>query len=104
MSRTTLAAFVMASTLTCAAFGSRGDDAEVLAAIAALENEVAGAKLEVQRLKDVDELENLASIYGHYVDKSRHEDVADLFAPEGGHTGPFTLHIGITGNRLMFDI
>ncbi|EGP09195.1 hypothetical protein CSIRO_1359 [Bradyrhizobiaceae bacterium SG-6C] len=28
----------------------------------------------------------------------------NLFAPEGDHTGPFTLHIGITGNRLMFDI
>ena len=28
----------------------------------------------------------------------------NLFAPEGGHVGPFTLHIGITGNRLMFDI
>ena len=28
----------------------------------------------------------------------------NLFAPEGAHGGPFTLHIGITGNRLMFDI
>ena len=28
----------------------------------------------------------------------------NLFAPEGDHAGPFTLHIGITGNRLMFDI
>jgi len=29
----------------------------------------------------------------------------NLFAPEGsGPDGPFTLHIGITGNRLMFDI
>src|ERR1700752_1821057 len=29
----------------------------------------------------------------------------NLFAPEGTDiTGPFTLHIGITGNRLMFDI
>src|SRR5438552_14683935 len=29
----------------------------------------------------------------------------NLFAPEGsGQEGPFTLHIGITGNRLMFDI
>jgi uncharacterized protein (UPF0262 family) len=29
----------------------------------------------------------------------------NLFAPEGGvGSGPFTLHIGITGNRLMFDI
>ena len=28
----------------------------------------------------------------------------NLFAPEGHGEGPFTLHIGITGNRLMFDI
>src|SRR3982074_1671636 len=28
----------------------------------------------------------------------------NLFAPEGADNGPFTLHIGITGNRLMFDI
>src|SRR5258708_37082425 len=28
----------------------------------------------------------------------------NLFAPEGVSEGPFTLHIGITGNRLMFDI
>ena len=28
----------------------------------------------------------------------------NLFAPEGADSGPFTLHIGITGNRLMFDI
>jgi uncharacterized protein (UPF0262 family) len=29
----------------------------------------------------------------------------NLFAPEGAkQEGPFTLHIGITGNRLMFDI
>src|SRR5215218_3392169 len=29
---------------------------------------------------------------------------ANLFAPEGVADGPFTLHIGITGNRLMFYI
>jgi uncharacterized protein (UPF0262 family) len=28
----------------------------------------------------------------------------NLFAPEGSDSGPFTLHLGITGNRLMFDI
>ena len=28
----------------------------------------------------------------------------NLFAPDGAETGPYTLHIGITGNRLMFDI
>lgn len=28
----------------------------------------------------------------------------NLFAPEGVSGGPYLLHIGITGNRLMFDI
>lgn len=28
----------------------------------------------------------------------------NLFAPESGVEGPFALHIGITENRLMFDI
>ncbi|TAK48474.1 MAG: UPF0262 family protein [Xanthobacteraceae bacterium] len=28
----------------------------------------------------------------------------NLFAPEGAAPGPYTLHLGITGNRLMFDI
>ncbi len=28
----------------------------------------------------------------------------NLFAPAGADNGPFTLHIGISGNRLMFDI
>jgi len=28
----------------------------------------------------------------------------NLFVPEGASPGPFTLHIGITGNRLMFEI
>jgi uncharacterized protein (UPF0262 family) len=29
---------------------------------------------------------------------------ANLFAPEGADGGPFTLHLGISGSRLMFDI
>ena len=28
----------------------------------------------------------------------------NLFAPEGAQIGPYTLHLGISGNRLMFDI
>ena len=28
----------------------------------------------------------------------------NVFAPNGAQGGPFTLHLGITGNRLMFDI
>jgi predicted small lipoprotein YifL len=61
---------------------SGGDDANA-ADIAALEAAVAAAKTKVERLKDYDELENLAGIYGHYVDKSRHDDVSDLFAADG---------------------
>src|SRR5262245_54703337 len=62
--------------------GSSGNSGGA-ADIAALESAVAAAKARVQRLQDFDDLENLAGIYGHYVDKSRHDDVADLFAPEG---------------------
>lgn len=29
---------------------------------------------------------------------------ANLFAPEGAESGPYTLTLGITGSRLMFDI
>jgi uncharacterized protein (UPF0262 family) len=29
---------------------------------------------------------------------------ANVFAPEGADGGPYVLHLGITGNRLMFDI
>jgi uncharacterized protein (UPF0262 family) len=29
---------------------------------------------------------------------------SNVFAPAGGAEGPFTLHIGINDNRLMFDI
>ena len=28
----------------------------------------------------------------------------NVFAPEAAGNGPFTLHLAITGNRLMFDI
>ena len=59
------------------------DDAALDAAIAELEQAVAAAEQEVQRLRDVDALENLSGVYGHYVDKSMHDDVADLFADEG---------------------
>ena len=77
------AAVALTAALVCAACSSSRNDAETKAAIAALETSVAAAKAEVQRLKDIDELENLAGIYGHYVDKSRHDDVADLFAQNG---------------------
>jgi hypothetical protein len=58
-------------------------DPAVAAAIAELENAVAAAKLELTRLKDTDELHNIAAAYGHYVDKSRQDDIADLFTADG---------------------
>ena len=56
--------------------------AAVDVAIAELKTAVAEARQKVDRLKDFDELENLAGVYGHYVDKSMHDDVADLFAED----------------------
>jgi hypothetical protein len=66
-----------------AASNPAAEDAMLDAAIAQLEAAVSGAKIEIQRLRDFDELENLAGIYGHYVDKSMQDDVADLFTANG---------------------
>jgi hypothetical protein len=60
-----------------------GEAAAIAAQIAELEAAVAAAELQVQRLRAYDQLENLASAYAFYVDKSRHDDVADLFAEDG---------------------
>ena len=69
----------------CAGCGSGKPTADpaITAAIAELEQAVAAARIKVERLRDVDELENLAGAYGHYVDKSRQDDIADLFTSDG---------------------
>jgi hypothetical protein len=84
MTRTILAAAVSTLALASAACDSGPSEADTAAAaeIAALETAVADAKLEIERLKDVEELENLVGIYGYYADKSHHDEVADLFTPE----------------------
>lgn len=58
-------------------------DAELAASIAALEQAVAEAERKVERLKDFDAIENLSGVYGHYVDESMQDDIADLFAADG---------------------
>jgi hypothetical protein len=58
-------------------------DAELAAEIAALEQAVAEAERKIERLKDFDAIENLSSVYGHYVDESMQDDIADLFAADG---------------------
>jgi hypothetical protein len=50
--------------------------------IAALQAEVAGLKQQAQRADDYIQLVNLQAIYGYYVDKSRWDDAADLFAKD----------------------
>jgi hypothetical protein len=57
--------------------------ADLSAEIAALEAAVVAAKTTVERLSDVEEIENLAGVYGHYVDKSMQDDIADLFTDDG---------------------
>jgi hypothetical protein len=59
-----------------------GTESDLSAEIAALEEAVAAAKAEVERLKDFEALENLAGVYGFYVDKNLHNDVADLFTED----------------------
>lgn len=56
---------------------------ELAREIAELEAAVEAAENRLQRLKDVEEIDFLSRAYGHYVDKSRHDDVADLFAEDG---------------------
>jgi hypothetical protein len=62
---------------------SSGAAADLSAAIAELESAIAATELELERLQAFDELENLAGVYGHYVDKSRQDDIADLFTEDG---------------------
>ena len=59
------------------------DSAAISAAIDELAAAVAEARTKLERLRDFDELENLAGAYGHYVDKSMQDDIADLFAADG---------------------
>jgi hypothetical protein len=78
-----IAAAATAALAGCSGAGDDGASLDLTAEIAALEQDVARAREQVRRLQDFDELANLAAIYGHYVDKSRHDDVADLFTEDG---------------------
>lgn len=63
--------------------GQLADSADLSAEIAALEEAIAAAEARLERLRDIDDIENVSSAYGHYVDKSMQDDVADLFAADG---------------------
>lgn len=79
-----LSALVAALSLaSCAPSEAPTESADLSAEIAALEQAVAETSKELERLKDVDAIENLAGYYGHYVDKSMQDDIADLFTADG---------------------
>jgi len=82
MSRFALLAFVVGLG-ALSGCSKQSTDTELAASIAALEQAVAEAEREVERLKDFDAIENLSSVYGHYVDESMQDDIADLFAADG---------------------
>jgi hypothetical protein len=63
--------------------GASAESVDPGPAIASLEQAVADAKLRLQKLRAFNEIENLAGVYGHYVDKSMQDDIADLFTPDG---------------------
>jgi hypothetical protein len=48
--------------------------------IAALKARIAATRLEIDRVRAYDDIENLHSAYGYYLDKNYWDDIADLFA------------------------
>jgi hypothetical protein len=75
-------ALVAAAAVCAGCSGADDESSQMAAQIAELEAATAQLRTELARLTDRDAIENLGAIYGHYVDKSRHDDVADLFADD----------------------
>ena len=51
--------------------------------IADLKARIAATRLEIERARSYDQIENLENAYGYYVDKNYWDNVADLFAKDG---------------------
>lgn len=93
MTKTIQRVLSIAAVVSLVACSPQGDDAQATAqdaelvavetAIASLRTAIADTKQSIQRLEDVEALENIAGAYGHYVDKSMQDDVADLFTADG---------------------
>lgn len=52
-------------------------------AIAALKAQIAATRLRIERIKAYDQIENLESAYGYYLDKNLWNQLSDLFAKDG---------------------
>ena len=58
-------------------------DGDTDRALAQLQGRVAALKQRIARLQDADQIENLISAYGYYLDKQQWDQLADLFADDG---------------------
>lgn len=66
----------------CAVLYGCGQSSESARQIAALNNQVAGLKLQAQATRDWTAIANLQASYGFYLDTKRWDDAADLFAKQ----------------------
>lgn len=73
----------LVASLVLSACGKPAEDEHLQTGINELDQGVTAARIEIGRLEDFDALENLAGAYGHYVDKSQQDDIADLFTADG---------------------
>jgi hypothetical protein len=90
MSKRSAAAAALALSLLLAA-EARAADPDPAARIAADKAKLAALQHRAQRVRDIDDLENLQRIYGYYTDKMLWDEVLDLFADDA------TLEIGTSG-------
>ena len=58
------------------------DEVDTPKTVAELEAQVRALELQIERMQAVDDLENLESAYGYYVDKSMQDAIAGLFTEE----------------------
>jgi hypothetical protein len=64
-------------------FAASGQAADPGQTVAALETRVGALRQRIERLQDVDQIENLVGIYGYYLDKQQWDLLTDLFAEDG---------------------
>jgi len=60
-----------------------GEDQDADRAVADLQTTVDRLAERITRLRDIDQIERLVSIYGYYLDKQQWADLTDLFAADG---------------------
>ena len=75
-----LAAPAQAGALLSADMTAAAPPARTASTVAELEAQVRSLELQLERLKAVDEVENLENVYGYYADKSMQDAISALFA------------------------